>query len=196
MANTRAQKTAQNLSTLTTAGDIAYASAAGTPARLGIGSTSQVLTVASGVPSWATPSSGSSFSGTRLIKTSGNQAIADSTFVAVTWNSEVFDVNAYHTGTDSKITIPAGYGGYYRFSWQEYVVSSVATIYLYKNGNRVTYDTVASGSPSCFTTIQAGAVADYFEVYMRQTSGSSQTIGDENNGAQGIAWFDCHYLGA
>ena len=58
MANTRAQKTAQNLSTLTTAGDIAYASAAGTPARLGIGSSAQVLTVASGVPSWATPSSG------------------------------------------------------------------------------------------------------------------------------------------
>jgi hypothetical protein len=54
MANTRAQKTAQNLSTLTTAGDIAYASAAGTPARLGIGSSAQVLTVASGVPSWAT----------------------------------------------------------------------------------------------------------------------------------------------
>ena len=58
MANTRAQKTAQNLSTLTTAGDIAYASAAGTPARLGIGSTSQVLTVSGGVPAWATPSSG------------------------------------------------------------------------------------------------------------------------------------------
>ena len=58
MANTRAQKTAQNLSTLTTAGDIAYASAAGTPARLGIGSSAQVLTVASGLPSWATPASG------------------------------------------------------------------------------------------------------------------------------------------
>ena len=45
-------------STLTTTGDIYYASAANTPARLGIGSSAQVLTVASGVPSWATPSSG------------------------------------------------------------------------------------------------------------------------------------------
>lgn len=43
-------------STLTTTGDIYYASSANTPARLGIGSTSQVLTVAGGVPSWATPS--------------------------------------------------------------------------------------------------------------------------------------------
>lgn len=43
---------------LTTTGDIMYASAASTPARLGIGSAGQVLTVASGIPSWATASSG------------------------------------------------------------------------------------------------------------------------------------------
>ena len=44
----------------TTTGDVIYASAANTPARLGIGSTSQVLTVAGGVPSWATPAVASS----------------------------------------------------------------------------------------------------------------------------------------
>ncbi len=42
----------------TTTGDIIYASAANTPARLGIGSSAQVLTVSGGVPSWATPGSG------------------------------------------------------------------------------------------------------------------------------------------
>lgn len=46
-------------STLTTKGDIYYASAANTPARLGIGSSGQVLTVSNGVPAWATPSGGS-----------------------------------------------------------------------------------------------------------------------------------------
>jgi hypothetical protein len=45
-------------STLTTTGDIYYASAANTPARLGIGSTSDVLTVVAGVPSWAAPAGG------------------------------------------------------------------------------------------------------------------------------------------
>ena len=45
-------------STLTTTGDIYYASSASTPARLGIGSSAQVLTVAAGVPSWATPAAG------------------------------------------------------------------------------------------------------------------------------------------
>ena len=43
----------------TTLGDIAYSSAtANTNTRLGIGSTGQVLTVASGVPSWSTPAAG------------------------------------------------------------------------------------------------------------------------------------------
>ena len=42
----------------TTTGDIIYASGANTPARLGIGSTGNVLTVASGVPSWAAPAGG------------------------------------------------------------------------------------------------------------------------------------------
>ena len=45
-------------STLTTTGDIYYASAANTPARLAIGSTSNVLTVAGGVPTWAAPAAG------------------------------------------------------------------------------------------------------------------------------------------
>lgn len=42
----------------TTTGDIIYASAANTPARLGIGSTNQVLTVSGGIPAWAAASSG------------------------------------------------------------------------------------------------------------------------------------------
>jgi hypothetical protein len=41
---------------MTTAGDIITGGASGTPLRLGIGTEGQVLTVASGVPVWATPS--------------------------------------------------------------------------------------------------------------------------------------------
>jgi len=42
----------------TTTGDIIYASAANTPARLGIGTTGQVLNVSGGIPAWTTASSG------------------------------------------------------------------------------------------------------------------------------------------
>jgi hypothetical protein len=43
---------------MTTTGDTIYSSSGSTPARLGIGTTGQVLTVAGGVPSWATAASG------------------------------------------------------------------------------------------------------------------------------------------
>jgi hypothetical protein len=45
-------------STVTTAGDVIYATGSAAVTRLGVGSTGQVLTVAAGVPSWATPSAG------------------------------------------------------------------------------------------------------------------------------------------
>ena len=43
---------------MTTTADIIYSSSGSTPARLGIGSTNDVLTVAGGVPTWAAPSGG------------------------------------------------------------------------------------------------------------------------------------------
>ena len=46
---------------MTTTGDTIYSSSGSTPARLGIGSTGQVLTVAGGVPSWSTPAAGGAF---------------------------------------------------------------------------------------------------------------------------------------
>jgi hypothetical protein len=41
---------------MTTTGDIIYSSSGSTPARLGIGTTGQVLNVAAGIPAWTTPS--------------------------------------------------------------------------------------------------------------------------------------------
>lgn len=42
----------------TTTGDLIYAASANTPARLGIGSTGNVLTVSGGVPVWSAPAGG------------------------------------------------------------------------------------------------------------------------------------------
>lgn len=57
---TRARDVANIDGILTTTGDTFYASSGGTPARLGIGSTDQVLKVSGGVPTWATPAAGGS----------------------------------------------------------------------------------------------------------------------------------------
>ena len=45
---------------MTTTGDMVYSSSGSTPARLGIGTTGQVLSVAGGIPSWATPAAAAS----------------------------------------------------------------------------------------------------------------------------------------
>ena len=50
--------TTPSISTMTTTGDILYASAASTPARLGIGTEGFVLTVSSGLPVWSASSGG------------------------------------------------------------------------------------------------------------------------------------------
>lgn len=55
---TRARDVANIDGVLTTTGDTYYASAAATPARLGIGSTGNVLTVSGGLPVWSAPSGG------------------------------------------------------------------------------------------------------------------------------------------
>lgn len=69
-----------NQSTYTT-GDILYASASNTLSKLGVGSNGQVLTLASGIPSWATPTTGTvtSVSGTtnRIISTGGTTPVID-----------------------------------------------------------------------------------------------------------------------
>jgi hypothetical protein len=64
---------------MTTTGDTIYSSSGSTPARLGIGSTGNVLTVAGGVPTWAAPAS-SPLSYT-LLNTGGTTLSSNSTSI-------------------------------------------------------------------------------------------------------------------
>jgi hypothetical protein len=77
----------------TTTGDIIYASAANTPARLGIGSTDQILKVTGGIPAWATPTAAAS--GLTLIAEqsySATQTInVDNVFSATYDNYKIFN---------------------------------------------------------------------------------------------------------
>ena len=77
---TRARDVANIDGLLTTTGDTYYASAAATPARLGVGTTGQVLTVAAGVPSWATPAGGG---GLTLLATASPSAAASFQFTSI-----------------------------------------------------------------------------------------------------------------
>jgi len=84
---------------MTTTGDTIYASSGSTPARLGIGSTGQVLTVSGGVPSWATPTSGA---GLVHINTTSFSNVAtqdvDSVFTT-TYKSYLIVINSIYAAT-------------------------------------------------------------------------------------------------
>jgi len=72
--------------TITTAGDLIKGTGSGTYARLGIGSTGQVLTVAAGAPSWATPAGG----GGKVLQVVQGTA---SGYIAITSSNTYSDAN-------------------------------------------------------------------------------------------------------
>ena len=168
-------------------GDLIAATAADTPARLAVGTNGQVLTAdstASTGLAWATPASSSpTFVGCAIFGT-GTQTITNNTQTAITWNSENFDTDGFHsTSTNtSRITIPAGKAGKYLISGL-IEVSNTTTgnwqLSIYKNGsiNRgFTLD-----SDDSYPSVQLSHVldliaTDYVEIFIWQNSGTSQTI--------------------
>jgi hypothetical protein len=96
----------------TTTGDLIYASSANTPARLGIGSTGQVLSVSGGVPAWATPNAGTWTTFNPTIKQNvtvsstnyGSQYFVSGDFVFVQVNKIMG--NAGTANNEIKITLP------------------------------------------------------------------------------------------
>jgi len=105
------------LSPLTTLGDILYGGASGAGTRLGIGSTSQVLTVVGGIPAWSTPASGGvttiSFGSTGLTPstaTSGAVSVAGTLAIA---NGGTGSTSTTYCSLTSNVTgtLPVANGG-------------------------------------------------------------------------------------
>jgi len=125
----------------TTTGDIIYASGANTPARLGIGSTDQILKVTAGLPAWATPSA-SAFVGASAYVSSGSVTYTANVEKILDATNEEFDTDGFHDNSTnpSRMTIPAGKSGKYLITAHHRTANGgdYAYLYLYKNGSRVT----------------------------------------------------------
>ena len=183
---------------ITTTGDIIYASAANTPARRGIGSTGQVLTVSGGVPTWAAPTA--AFVGCKAYN-SGNQAIGGS-YTQVTFDTEVYDTDGFHsTSTNtSRFTIPSGKDGKYRFSFSglfENIAQdarSVARIYRNGSGQGLTlaWNSQFGDGSIQITDVFNLVATDYLEIYLNQTSGTNKNL----VGGLTYNWVTLEYLGA
>ena len=82
---------------ITTAGDLIKGTGSGTFDRLGIGSTGQVLTVAAGAPSWATPTSGSM---TQLATGTLSGASVSITSISGSYQDLVLVITKFRPATD------------------------------------------------------------------------------------------------
>ena len=135
----------------TTTGDIIYASSANTPARLGIGSTSQVLTVSGGVPTWATPATGG---GMTLISRTTFSNVASQTFDDVfTTSYETYFINIeeiYSASAGDDLQMQLRYAGpttqtaaYYMAN---YSANYVATSMSFTHSNNASQWTLSDNS--------------------------------------------------
>jgi len=192
--------------TMTTKGDLVPATGSGTYARLGVGTNGQTLvadsTASTGLK-WATPASGSTFAGVAVTK-SAAQSIPNATETIITFNTETFDTDAFHSTSSntSRITIPAGKAGYYLINSQIMVDSSGSQTQggMRKNGSATSVYTYYSSTTGAallvlVNTVVYLAVADYLEIFVYQGSGVAKDV-LANSYTANASFFNASYLGA
>jgi hypothetical protein len=185
-------------------GDLIGGTGADTFSRLAVGTNGQVLTADSTTATglkWATASSTPSFKGVYTYIAS-DSTLSNNTSTAVTYDTELFDTDGFHSTTTNKdrITIPAGLGGYYLViygaQWNGSTTGYRQTTILKNNTSNVLihdYPGFTTGNNYIGkSTIVSLAAGDYINVSAYQNSGGSLALG----GGAVATFFSVQYLGA
>jgi len=172
--------------TLTTTGDMLYASSANTPARLGIGSTGNVLTVTGGVPVWAAPAGATALPAFSAYK-SGTQNLSASTWTKITFETENFDTDTKFASSRFTPTV----AGYYQIIGQVGSASSSTSnnvyVAIYKNGTEelFTYMHNRPYANAIVSRIIYLDSDDYVEIYANFSVASAVDNGNSGSGFNG-----------
>jgi hypothetical protein len=166
-------------------GDLIAASANDTPARLAVGNDGETLVADSSTSTGLKWAKSSNFVGCTVYD-STTQSIANNTSTIVTFDSENFDTDGFHsTSTNTgRITIPTGLAGKYlvtfSFLWAQNG-TGIRTANIFKNGANVYGVGEQSGNASVFAgpngaVIIDCAVGDYLELVVFQSSGGALNV--------------------
>ena len=185
-------------STVTTAGDVIYATGSAAVTRLGIGTANQVLRVNSGAtaPEWATVSSTPTFVGCLATRSASIAFTANTERTIPLASADIFDTDGFHdpASNNTRITIPSGKTGYYLITMSFFFFSGIdyqIVKYLKNGGTGQTLQTQKNmGANNASITGSATAyltAGDYIELAAQINSTTTDTL----NANFGVA-----YLGA
>ena len=166
--------TTKNLNPSTTLGDIEYrSSTANVNTRLGVGSTSQVLTVVAGVPAWATPATGG-FT-TAIFHDSKGDSVSGGTFTSGAWRTRDLNSSQFNNITScslssNQISLPAGSYQIWGFAPAFDVDRHQARFY------NITDSTVAILGMSSYTRSGANAQTGYASIQGAFTIAGTKTF--------------------
>jgi len=179
--------TTKNLNPSTTLGDIEYRSAtANTNTRLAIGTTGQVLTVAAGVPSWATAAAG----GMTLIDTKTlNDTVTNYTFTSIagTYKELVIVATSLQSASTGNDYFKVQFNGDTANNYY-YGIHSKQNTSFYAEGNN-TVDTIRTGfhfARNADVTRYRGHIIMHFPDYAG--AGYKQCSGVWGSGSGGVTW--------
>jgi hypothetical protein len=145
--------------------------------------------------------SASAFAGCSLYKSS-DQSLSNVTTTVITWDSEHYDTNTFHDSiNNSRITIPANYGGKYliqvTLNWNSNATSYREARIRLNGSTLLAYSPIqaaaSGGVANTLNVVKTLAVADYIEIQGEQASGGALSVSGGNSYS---AQVQVTYLGA
>jgi hypothetical protein len=168
---------------LTTKGDIYAATAASTPARLGVGTNNTVLTADSAEATglkWAAPASASG--PTFRARVGTQQSFSQNTVTKIQFGTEVWDTDSCYDPTTNYRFTP-NKAGYYFVNTSVYLQQNDlqdCQIFIYKNGASNSYayygDNDANANCQVTALVDLNGTTDYIEAYIWSESAGSRDI--------------------